>query len=102
MHPNTLFVSWENWIPSYSRNEFKKKTGIAVDEKGNIIQKTDEDGNIIDSNDPNAQLLNTSNNNNTSNNSKKQYTPVGQYKPTGNLVYNQDILEKLEKKVSFS
>jgi hypothetical protein len=101
MHPNTLFVSWENWIPSYSRNEFKKKTGITVDENGNIIQKTDEDGNIVDSNDPNAQLLNTSNNN-TTNNSKKQYTPVGQYKPTGNLVYNQDILEKLEKKVSFS
>ena len=33
MHPNTLFVSWENWIPSYTRSEFKKKTGIQVDEK---------------------------------------------------------------------
>ena len=25
VHPNTLFVSWENWIPSYTRNEVKKK-----------------------------------------------------------------------------
>ena len=28
MHPNTLFVSWENWVPSYTRNEIKKKFGI--------------------------------------------------------------------------
>ena len=25
MHPNTLFVSWGNWVPSYIRNEVKKK-----------------------------------------------------------------------------
>jgi hypothetical protein len=33
---------------------------------------------------------------------QKQYTPIGQYKPTGNLVYNNEIMEKLEKKVSFA
>jgi hypothetical protein len=25
MHPNTLFISWDNWIPSYTRNEINKK-----------------------------------------------------------------------------
>ena len=25
MHPNTLFISWHNWVPSYVRNEIKKK-----------------------------------------------------------------------------
>ena len=28
LHPNTLFVTWEHWIPTYLRNEVKKKTGI--------------------------------------------------------------------------
>jgi len=96
MHPNTLFVSWDNWIPTYSRNEFKKKTGIIVDEKGNIVKKPDEED---ESSDPNTRLLNAGGK--EVKGDKKQYTPVGQYKPTGNLVYNQEMLEKLEKKVSF-
>ena len=33
---------------------------------------------------------------------QKQYTPIDQYKPTGNLVYNKDIFDKIEKKVSFA
>jgi hypothetical protein len=53
MHPNTLFVSWNNWVPSYVRNEIKKKTGIVLDEKGNIIKKEDEL-----ENDPNSNILN--------------------------------------------
>jgi hypothetical protein len=100
MHPNTLFVSWDNWIPAYSRNEFKKKTGIIVDEKGNVIERRDD--NIVDDSDPNSRLLNAGNKDSKDQGQKKQYTPIGQYKPTGNLVYNTDILEKLEKKVSFS
>ena len=24
-HPNTLFICWEHWVPSYVRNEIKKK-----------------------------------------------------------------------------
>jgi hypothetical protein len=97
MHPNTLFVSWNNWVPSYVRNEIKKKTGIVLDEKGNIIKK-DEDEEEID-NDPNNKLLNGKNSNLQK--PGKQYTSIKDYKPTGNLVYHQDMFEKLEKKVSF-
>jgi hypothetical protein len=97
MHPNTLFVSWENWIPAYARTELKKRTGVLVDERGNVIEKKEDE--VVDSNDPNAKLLNV---NGTPVKNQKQYTPIGQYKPTGNLVYNPEILEKLEKKVSFS
>jgi hypothetical protein len=32
---------------------------------------------------------------------QKNYTPIGQYKPSGNLVYGSDMFEKIEKKVSF-
>lgn len=95
MHPNTLFISWENWVPSYIRNELKKKRGIIVDEKGNVIDKLeDKEENI------NNSLMNDKTNGEPSTKkNQKQYTPIGNYKPTGNLVYNQEIFEKLEKKV---
>jgi hypothetical protein len=89
VHPNTLFVSWENWVPSYVRNEFKKKTGIVLDEKGNVVAKEEKEEGTNNSktiNDPNKP-------------GKKDYTPIGTYKPTGNLVYDQDLLEKIEKKL---
>jgi hypothetical protein len=89
LHPNTLFISWENWIPAYIRNEIKKKTGKIIDEKGNLIEKNEE----VDDLDPNTRTLND-----RSGKTKKEYTPVNQYKPTGNLVYNPEIFENIEKK----
>ena len=98
IHPNTLFVSWENWIPSYVRNEIKKKKGIVIDEKGNILENKNEEK----EDDINSRILNDKNNNGENNKKdQKQYTPIGSYKPTGNLIYNQEMLEKLEKKVIF-
>ena len=32
---------------------------------------------------------------------QKQYTDTKDYKPTGKLVYNPEMLEQLEKKVTF-
>jgi hypothetical protein len=95
VHPNTLFVSWANWVPSYVRNEIKKKTGKIIDEKGNIIDKEDENDD-----DPNSKVLNDGKN--PIGKDKKEYKPINQYKPTGNLVYNPEMFEKLEKKVNFS
>lgn len=96
MHPNTLFVSWENWIPSYTRNEIKKKLGVVLDEKGNIIDKMDE--NIqIESHDPGVRLIQAN-----AKKEQKQFTSIKEYKPTGNMVYNPEFFEKLEKKVTFS
>jgi hypothetical protein len=94
LHPNTLFVSWENWIPSYVRAEFKKKTGNTVDEYGNITEKT-----VDDENDPNNTIFNKSGGGNKP---QKEYTPIDKYKPTGNLVYNPEMFEKIEKRVSFA
>ena len=42
IHPNTLFVSWHNFVPSYVRHEIKKKMGIVLDERGNVINKEEE------------------------------------------------------------
>ena len=94
IHPNTLFITWENWIPMYVRNEVKKKTGILVNEKGEIVGKSDDEK----TEETNSKLVNDKKDGKNS----KQYTPIGQYKPTGSLVYNPEIFEKLEKKVTFS
>ena len=100
IYPNTLFITWENWVPSYTRNEIKKKTGIVLDEKGNIVDKLDRKE---QPDNPNSRILNDRNSTGgTSQKEQKQYTPIQTYKPTGNLVYNQDFFDKIEKKVSFS
>jgi hypothetical protein len=99
IHPNTLFISWNHWVPSYVRNEFKKKTGIVVNEYG---VKVDEDNP-----DDNKQLYNPSNPNDFMLNSKqtdqkqkqkREYNSVKTYKPTGNLIYDDDLLNKIEDK----
>jgi hypothetical protein len=88
VHPNTMFISWHNWVPSYVRSEIKKKMGVVIDEKGNVIEKREEDG------EQNDNKIITQKD-------QKQYTPIKNYKPTGNLVYGQDLLAKVEKKISF-
>lgn len=96
LHPNTLFVSWENWIPSYTRNEVKKRLGIVLDERGNVVEKLDENVEI-ESHDPHVRLMQAN-----AKKDQKQFTPIDKYKPTGNLVYDPEMFEKIEKKVTFS
>jgi hypothetical protein len=96
MHPNTLFISWMHWVPSYVRNEIKKKTGNIVDQFGNLVKKGSEEEESVD-----AGLFNDKNNMSTQKD-QKQYTPIDQYKPSGNLVYKPEHFQKLEKKVTFS
>jgi hypothetical protein len=100
-HPNLLFISWRNWVPTYVRNEIKKKTGNVVDEYGNIINNDDKNTNItstLENKDNNDNLLFSNNkqikNINTS--SAKEYKDVKSYKPSGNLIYNNSLLEKLQ------
>jgi hypothetical protein len=100
VHPNTLLISWMHWVPSYVRTELKKKTGIVVNEYG---QKIDEIGNdtkqITDSSNPNEGMFNLKNTNQSaSKKDNKNYTPIKSYKPSGNLVYNDDLLNKIEDK----
>ena len=39
IHPNLLFISWNHWIPTHVREEYKKKNGVAIDSYGEPIQK---------------------------------------------------------------
>lgn len=105
IHPNTLFISWHNWVPSYVRNEIKKKTGIVLNEKGTVIdRKEDNDdesnSNIISENPLDNSLFNQQNMANSLGKEQKQFIPVKNYKPTGNLVYSMDMFENLGKKIT--
>jgi hypothetical protein len=101
VHPNLLFISWLHWIPQYVRAEIKKKTGIKINEYGQQIEEEeDEDGNKMITNnpsDPNDYLL-KQNDGQRDKLQKKEYTPIKTYKPSGNLVYDDDILNKIENK----
>jgi len=102
IHPNLLFISWLHWIPSYVRTELKKKTGIVINEYGQRIEEEDnEDGSKAITNaeptDPNEFMLNRQDPNQKGK-PKKEYTPINSYKPAGNLVYDNDLLDKLEDK----
>ena len=88
-HPNTILISWNHWVPTYVRNELKKKTGIVVNEYGekvdeNNIQEKDELKLKYDSND---LVLNIKDNNININKNNKKFTPITAYKPSGNLVF---------------
>ena len=106
IHPNTLFISWVHFVPSYVRTELKKKTGIAINEYG---QKVDSDGNTINGNDnilkledrnPDDLMFNFKKLDNAEqvDKPKKTYTPITSYKPSRNFVYNDELLNKIEDK----
>jgi hypothetical protein len=99
IHPNTLFISWLHWVPSYVRTELKKKTGIIVDEYGNKVQDEEQDNeNQKINNMFNIKETKVTVKGNTQKD-KKSYTPIQTYKPQGNLVYNDELLNILEEKI---
>jgi len=100
IHPNNLYVSWMKHIPSYVRDKFRKDTGKRINERGEIIeQQKQEEDEIIE--DPEQQLLYGGISKESINAPKKEYTCTREYKPQGKLVYDQSLLDNLEKKVSF-
>ena len=100
IHPNTLFISWMHWVPSYVRTELKKKTGIEIDEFGRKIQENPEEQDNSEMRNPNDYVLNMNNPDQSQKGKqpKKEYTPIKSYKPSGNLVYDDEMLNKIEDK----
>jgi hypothetical protein len=101
------------------RTEFKKKTGIAIDEHGNRKDENTSDGTdggggirLITNSSSNSDngnldhaLLNrnkaaTGPGSNANVVIKKEYKPITSYKPTGNLVYSNDFLKKIDERIN--
>ena len=94
-HPNTLFICWDHWVPSYVRTEIKKKTGVQVNEYGKIIEEKGEEdeGEGGQAEQPGSNSIQQIKN-------SKKYTPINSYKPSGKLVYSEDLLNKIETKMN--
>ena len=94
-YPNLLFISWQHYIPKYQRSEIKKKTGVAIDGFGNVVSK--KNNNNRDNSNPNSLLL-MDKNVKTKDGKKKpsNFKSTSSYKPTGNLIYNTNLLEKID------
>ena len=127
-HPNLMLISWKAYVPTYIRTEFKKKTGIEIDENGEPIYDDGADGGG-GGNDGNNNGIRGGNNTNASSNDpaslnallykngkgraptggiggggsntvvKKDYTPINNYKPTGKLIYNDSLFQHIENKL---
>jgi hypothetical protein len=124
-HPNLLLISWLHYVPNYVRTEYKKKTGTAIDEFGHPILY-DSEGKVIkysgggvgggggggarSPEDANTLLYNQRNDPSGAGTAghggggadgadKKEYKPTDTYRPTGNLVYNQEYFQKLENRL---
>jgi hypothetical protein len=80
----------------------KKKTGIVINEYGQKVDEIEDDNNKInlEPKDPNDFMLNMKNQdpNQKGKAQKKEYTPIKSYKPSGSLVYDVDLLNKIEGK----
>ncbi len=97
IHPNTLFICWKDWVPSYVRNELKKKTGISVNEFGKKIENTETEKQA----DVNQMFLQpTANAQAPAPPTKKNYTSVKSYKPSGKLIYDDELLDHLDDKLT--
>jgi hypothetical protein len=99
IHPNLLFISWNHWVPSYVRTEIKKKTGITLNEYGKKVEEEEEDNDVktIEPSNPNDYMLRDQNMEQKGGKGpKKEYTPIKSYKPSGNLIYDDELLNKIE------
>jgi len=122
-HPNLIFISWGHYIPTYVRNEFKKKTGIAIDEHGNRKEVNTDGTDGTDGGGGIRLITNSSSASSSADNGgnldhallnknkvisgpnanvilKKEYKPITSYKPTGNLVYSNDFLKKIDERIN--
>ena len=108
-HPNLLFISWKHYVPNYVRTEIKKKTGTIIDKFGNYVSETDAetdasaaadgtpgtDLNMMMYNKKGASAAATA----TAKKPAGDFKPIASYKPTGSLVYNNDLFKKIDDRI---
>ena len=87
-HPNLLFISWKSWTPGYVREEIRKQTGVQIDGWGNKKKQPAEQNTLT------AGIKNS----HTHKQLDKDYRNINTYKPTGNLIYNQELLNTIQDK----
>ena len=71
--------------------------GVKIDGYGNLVNE--EEKKKIEDTNPNLLVLNTDKGLSLGNDEKKkEFKSIKDYSPSGNLVYNKDLLTKIEDK----
>ena len=102
IHPNALYISWAHWVPFYVRDEYKRKTGISIDEYGNVQQPTAASASL------NTMMMSGGGGSSSSGagsaasaatepNSNSKYAVAKGYKPQ-NIIYHEDLFQTMSKK----
>ena len=99
-HPNLLFISWNHYIPYHTRLDIKKKTGVKIYGFGNKLSSKNKDND--EKTDLNSLFFNKSKNIPLENKKEKNknYTEIKTYKPTGNLIYSNELLQKVTDSIN--
>jgi hypothetical protein len=114
IHPNTLMISWNHWVPNYVIREIKEKTGRVYDNQGNDLTPSSpvdggggamqiggvpERGRVAMRGSNNSDTIVYNTDANTFQRpipkkapSNKKYTPIDEYKPRGSMAYDQEML----------
>ena len=98
VHPNTLYISWDGHVPAYVRTEIKKKTGVVVNERGEIVSggsgsgddKKDDPATTTTTTTPPSATASAAN--------KASFNKIGSYRSTG--VYDALYFEKMRNKLN--
>jgi len=83
IYPNLLIISWEHWVPSYVRDEVNKKTGVKLDNNGNIIKEENKE----ETNKKSKYLIKEEII------KENDYKKINSYKPLG--IYNKDLYKDI-------
>lgn len=95
-HPNLLLISWQHWIPGYVRKELKKKTGVEVDGNGHYVNKPDREPSVSVAFGRTEEPPRTQGAPET----EQIFKDVRSYNPSGGLVYKEQLLQDLRRKLS--
>jgi hypothetical protein len=100
IHPNTIFISWQHYLPQYKREMIREVHGVNVDSNGNVLPDKPKT-NTNDDDDPmmlgsSIQERNELIKQQEKEKKKVQFNDINEYKPSG--IYDKDILLSLNKK----
>lgn len=109
-HPNLLFISWKHYIPAYQRDEIRKQTGYRIDGFGKVLSKDNGEKREKEHRPfHNETSVSTSTKRPTESpvqskrvsfsKSNNEYRDVKSYRPSGNFVYDEDLLKSLNEKL---
>ena len=100
IHPNMLFISWQHYIPYHTRMELKKKKGIKIDGFGNVIHKNKYKNKNNEDEDINTLMFKKKDELSIKKKNKdKNFKEISTYKPTGNFIYSDSLINKLSESV---